>query len=180
MRASSELSEHESKRQRLLVEAARACFLRFGYQKTSLDDIAREAGLSRPLIYRSFKNKADIFAAVFEHTFEHHWPVAEAAASGRGSKRDKLLRVYDVLLIEPWEEISQGPMLADYYKALERLVPSAKARHEKLKLRTTESILGDRELAQVFILSVEGLLSDLPSVRTLRRRLELLVDRFVS
>ena len=31
------------------------CFLQFGYAKTSMDDVASNANLSRPLIYLRFK-----------------------------------------------------------------------------------------------------------------------------
>lgn len=37
-----------------VVAAARACLARWGLQKTTIDDIAREAGCSRATIYRAF------------------------------------------------------------------------------------------------------------------------------
>jgi TetR/AcrR family transcriptional regulator, transcriptional repressor of aconitase len=169
----------QQERRRLLIEAARSCFLQFGFAKTSLDDIAKRAKISRPLIYRSFKNKEDIFAAVFEFTFEDRWPAAEKAANGKGSKKTRLLRVYELLLIEPWEEISGGPMLDEYYEACERLIPKAEEKHARLQLKYTQAVLGDRELSELFMLAADGLTIDLPPTATLRRRLELLVERFV-
>jgi len=173
-------SEHEVKRRRLLIEAARSCFLQFGYAKTSLDDIAKRANISRPLIYRSFKNKEDIFAAVFEFTFEERWPAAERASKGRGSKRERLFRIYELLLIEPWEEISGGPMVQEYYEMCERLIPEAESKHARLQLKFTQAVLGDREIAELFMLAADGLTIDLPKTTTLRRRLELLVARFAG
>jgi TetR/AcrR family transcriptional regulator, transcriptional repressor of aconitase len=171
----------QKERRRLLVEAARSCFLQFGFAKTSLDDIAKRANISRPLIYRSFKNKEDIFAAVFEFTFEERWPAAEKAAKARGvPKKEKLFRIYELLLLEPWDEISGGPMLDEYYEACERLIPKAEEKHARLQLKYTQTVLGDRELSELFMLAADGLTIDLPSTGTLRRRLELLVERFVS
>ena len=65
-------------RKKTIVEAARACFLQFGFAKTALDDIARKARVSRPLIYRTFKNKDEIFAAVFDALFDRQYPAVEA------------------------------------------------------------------------------------------------------
>lgn len=47
-----------------ILEAAKECFARYGYQKTSMEDIAREAGLSRRSVYRYFPDKSALFAEV--------------------------------------------------------------------------------------------------------------------
>ena len=43
-----------------IVDAACACFERFGVRKTTIDDVAREAGVSRATMYRYFRNKEDL------------------------------------------------------------------------------------------------------------------------
>ena len=43
-----------------VVDAALACFARWGVAKTSLDDIAKEAGVSRATIYRLFPGGKDV------------------------------------------------------------------------------------------------------------------------
>lgn len=43
-----------------ICQAALACFLRLGIQRTTMTDIAREAGITRPTLYKHFKNKADV------------------------------------------------------------------------------------------------------------------------
>ena len=48
-----------------VVRAARACFLRFGTEKTSVSDVAKEAGLSRGTVYRHFADRAEMIEAVF-------------------------------------------------------------------------------------------------------------------
>lgn len=47
-----------------ILAAAEECFARYGFQKTSMEDIAREAGLSRRSIYRHFPDKAALFNEV--------------------------------------------------------------------------------------------------------------------
>lgn len=47
-----------------ILEAAWAGFAAYGFRKTSMDDIARGAGMSRPALYLHFKNKEAIFRAL--------------------------------------------------------------------------------------------------------------------
>ncbi|SEU22882.1 TetR/AcrR family transcriptional regulator [Stigmatella erecta] len=166
-------------RRKAILEAARGCFLQFGYAKTSLDDIAQRANISRTLIYRKFKNKDDIFSALLDFMFEERYPKADAVLAGPGGKRDKLLQVYELLVVEPWGELAGTPMVAEFYEACSRLFPEVDSKHERLRLKYTQAVLEPKEIAELFMLAVDGLLADLPPVRTLRRRLQLLAERFV-
>jgi AcrR family transcriptional regulator len=169
----------DAERRREIVEAARQCFLQFGYAKTSLDDIAKRAGISRPLIYRKFKNKEDVFSAVYEQLLEGLYPHVEQVLAGRGTAREKLLGVYEHLLMEPWEMLEGAPMAAEFYEACSKVLPEVEAKHERLRLKYTQAVLGSKELSEVFMLAVDGLGVDVPSARVLRRRLQVLVERFV-
>jgi AcrR family transcriptional regulator len=48
------------------IEAATAVFTRFGYAKTTMGDIASEAGMSRPALYLLFPDKQAVFDRVIE------------------------------------------------------------------------------------------------------------------
>lgn len=48
----------------LILLAGSECFARYGYDKTTLDDIGRRAGLNKASLYYYFKNKEEIFIAV--------------------------------------------------------------------------------------------------------------------
>jgi AcrR family transcriptional regulator len=48
-------------RRRAIVTAAAGVFLRYGFKKTSMDDLARAAGLSRQGLYLHFPTKEAIF-----------------------------------------------------------------------------------------------------------------------
>jgi TetR/AcrR family transcriptional repressor of mexJK operon len=47
-----------------MVAAATRAFLKDGYDAVSIGQVAREAGVSTRTIYKRFRNKADLFAAV--------------------------------------------------------------------------------------------------------------------
>jgi len=46
-----------------LVDAARRCFERFGFEKTTLSDVAAEAGVTRRTVYRYFDNTDELLRA---------------------------------------------------------------------------------------------------------------------
>jgi len=45
-------------------------FLRYGHARTTMNDVAEEAGISRPALYLVFQRKEDIFAAVIDRLIE--------------------------------------------------------------------------------------------------------------
>lgn len=49
-----------------LCEAALECVIRNGLEKTTMSDIAREAGVARPTLYKHFKSKIEIFFAAMD------------------------------------------------------------------------------------------------------------------
>ncbi len=54
------------KRQAILV-AAKDLFLQLGYEGSSMDAIAQEAGVSKLTVYNHFKDKENLFVAAIEH-----------------------------------------------------------------------------------------------------------------
>ena len=77
----------ENEARRRIVEAAMACIDRVGLAKTSLSDVAVEAGVTRQTVYRYFPSLADILIAVaeagaeeFAERMEHHLASFASAA----------------------------------------------------------------------------------------------------
>lgn len=50
-------------REERILDAAAALLVRWGYRKTSIDDVAREAGIGQGTIYLHWKSKNDLFRA---------------------------------------------------------------------------------------------------------------------
>ena len=70
------------KRQRTraaLLEAARALIRKKGYARTTLEDVARHAGMTTGAIYGNFKNRAELFVALGQTYWK---PVAPRVAPG--------------------------------------------------------------------------------------------------
>jgi AcrR family transcriptional regulator len=69
------MSNQTDKKQQI-VKGAETLFYKFGYIKTSLEDIAKEAGLGKGTIYYYFESKEDIFLEVVKQhatEFYNHW-----------------------------------------------------------------------------------------------------------
>ncbi|MFX1286846.1 MAG: TetR/AcrR family transcriptional regulator [Promethearchaeota archaeon] len=60
----------KKKRQEQILLAARECFEKFGYNKTTLDDIGQKIGLNKASIYYYFKNKEAIYMAIVLRDFK--------------------------------------------------------------------------------------------------------------
>jgi AcrR family transcriptional regulator len=53
----------EDHRRLTILAAAFDIVMRYGFKRTTMDDIARQAGMSRPALYLFYKNKTEIFRA---------------------------------------------------------------------------------------------------------------------
>lgn len=58
----------EAARQVAIVDAATGIFLRYGFKKTTMEDIARTVGVSRQALYLYFPTKEAVFKAVISRT----------------------------------------------------------------------------------------------------------------
>lgn len=55
----------------IIVDAARDVFARYGYKKTTLDDIAASIYKAKSSLYYYFKSKEEVFQAVIEAEVDH-------------------------------------------------------------------------------------------------------------
>lgn len=72
--------EHLDARRRQILDGAARCFARNGFHATSMQDILREAGLSAGAVYRYFRSKEELIAAIAAEAFAGIRAAFEAAA----------------------------------------------------------------------------------------------------
>ena len=161
-----------------ILTAARWCFLNFGFAKTTFEDIAKRANLSRTLLYRIFKDKEEIYQAVFVDWLVSRKPAAKQAVKEPGSPYKRLVTVCRLMALEPWAEMVGAPMGSEFIEACERINPESEALYRKVVLECVAEILGDEASAEVFLLALDGLFADHPSVEMLEQRMQLLAARF--
>ncbi len=77
-----------------ILQSAWQAFSAYGFRKTSMDDIARGAGMSRPAVYLHFRNKEAIFTALVEAYYAQALEDVQAALEREGSLVDRLGRAF--------------------------------------------------------------------------------------
>ena len=93
-----EPTEASAARQASIIEAALGVFLRYGFKKTSMDDLARAAGLSRQGLYLHFPTKEALFKAMVTHSIETMRAAArETLAREDLELEDRVLGAFDAM-----------------------------------------------------------------------------------
>src|SRR3981189_340004 len=95
-----------------ILMAATAIFLRYGFKKTSMDDVARAAGVSRQGLYLYFDTKDLLFREALQHLMSHLISAAGAAAEDRNlSLRDRLLGAFEAVHCSAFHNASREAAL---------------------------------------------------------------------
>src|SRR6202048_2591191 len=95
-----------------ILEAATAIFLRYGFKKTSMDDVARAAGVSRQGLYLYFDTKDLLFRESLQHLHSRLISNARAAAEDANlSFRDRLLGAFEAVHCSAFHNASREDAL---------------------------------------------------------------------
>ena len=73
-------------RRRQILEVALDLFSRDGFHHVSMDDIAERAEVSKPVLYRHFPSKLDLYLAVVDHRGEALVAAVDEALAGVGAR----------------------------------------------------------------------------------------------
>lgn len=77
-----------------LVGVARAVFAGRGYRTTSMDTIAEEAGVSKPVLYQHFASKQDLYLALIDDSARHLAGQVEHALNSTDDPRGRIRATY--------------------------------------------------------------------------------------
>ena len=143
--------EHVEATRRAIVRAARSRFGDLGFAATSLDDVAADAGVTKGALYHHFRNKADLFLAVYDEV--------EGELSARGTEAglagtdavDALQRAFGAFLDLALDPVVQRVALLD--------APAVLGTAAKLEVDARHSLAGVRAAVEIGI--AEGLLEPL-------------------
>ncbi len=96
-------------RQQTILTAAWAAFATYGYRKTSMDDIARGAAMSRPALYLHYRNKQDIFRSLAQYYYDQAVEAVELALKKPGPLADALAAGFYAQAGEVFEAMLSSP-----------------------------------------------------------------------
>ena len=100
------------KRTRIL-EGAMKAFLAYGYQRTTMDDIARAAEMSRPALYLLFRNKGDIYRAIAADIMDQSLLDAGRALAQQGNLAERLSGLIEDAVFALHDRLAGSPHAAD-------------------------------------------------------------------
>jgi len=81
-----------------LIESAEAHFRRFGYRRTTVDDITGDAGTGKGSLYLHFESKQAVYLAVVEASVERFVRRASGLLGGAGTVPEKLRSLVDMTI----------------------------------------------------------------------------------
>jgi AcrR family transcriptional regulator len=110
----------ESRRAEIL-DAALQVFGQYGYRRTSMDDVARQADIAKGTIYLSFTSKEEVFQALSERLSQRMLVGAEAASRRPGTTAGKLAAMHAAWFGTYAETITRSPHAAELLDAKHRL-----------------------------------------------------------
>lgn len=105
----------DTDRRATILEAGLVTFARFGYRKTSMEEVARAAHISRPGLYFLFTSKEALFRAAVTQALERDIAKVEQMLAGtEGLLRERLLGSFD-----QWAGHYIGPLSRDISAVIE-------------------------------------------------------------
>lgn len=90
MRAETELSASGPRRREEVLAAAAECFMRRGYENTSMDDVAQALGATKGRVYHHFNSKPDLYFAVHRRAMSMLTERVTPFAISAGSAAERL------------------------------------------------------------------------------------------
>jgi AcrR family transcriptional regulator len=115
--------ESSSAKPNAIVLAALELFTRYGYRKTSIDDIAEAAQVAKRTVYLHFENKAAVFLAILEYLGDQVRQRCVAAERIGGKTIDRLtglLNAYFGMAFEVFSKSEHMPELEETFSKLAR------------------------------------------------------------
>lgn len=112
------------KRDRIL-DAAQSLFVRYGVKRTSIDDVAREAGIAKGTVYLSFRSKAELFSAIADRLCANTLADARRIVLEATPPTDRLVGVLDCYIGATHRLVAQSPHIAELTASTEALSAAA-------------------------------------------------------
>jgi AcrR family transcriptional regulator len=122
----------------LVLKAARRVFLAKGYEGSSLEAIAEEAGFSKGVVYSQFDSKADLFLALLERRISERAEQNQrvAAESAGAASVSALVR----LAMRSFLEEPEWALLVAEFRVQAARDASLNSRYAKVHARTVERL----------------------------------------
>lgn len=117
---------HEKTEQ--VIAAAWKVFIRYGYRRVTMADLAQAAQMSRPALYLVFSSKEQIFIEVVSRLTSSHLEEIREGILRLKTVDEKLEFAFEVWVVRPFELIQSSPDAADLYESVKEFAAEAISR----------------------------------------------------
>ena len=180
------MHKNEAMRREQALNAARQVFLRYGYKRTTMGDLAAAAHMSRPALYLLFPSKEEVFGAVMEQLFAELLNLIREGIATRATAYEQLVFAFEVWAIEPFKAVQAAPdakdVLESSYTFAPAITANAMADFERLLgsilaplAREAPLVMSPDRVARILAAAVPGFKQSASSVNELQRLIEDLV-----
>ncbi|MBN1347493.1 MAG: TetR/AcrR family transcriptional regulator [Phycisphaerae bacterium] len=167
-------------RQQVMDEASRL-FLHYGFKKTTMDEIARQVGISKGALYLHFDSKEAIFTEIGNQVRTQVLGLIAGIATGDLPPDDKIRRMHADALLFVWDYFHQAPHApeiwgeattmfnarnTEFYKQCQRLEAQVVGEGQNLGMFRRD--LGPDRVAKLMALASQGMAP--PYLRISERR----------
>lgn len=104
-----------NEKQVIILEAALRLFMQYGFKRVKMQDIADASNMSRPALYLEFPNKEAIFDAIIRDWGKRGIAEIRADLVELSGLEAKLILVFDIWTVRPFELIGRSPDAADLF-----------------------------------------------------------------
>jgi AcrR family transcriptional regulator len=160
-----------------IVAAAVPVFSRYGYARTSMADIAAEAGVSRATLYLHFKDKEAVFRRGCEALHAEALEAARAGLATDGPLEERLclgLSAYMMTLMAPVMHSPHGQELFDASKSVACAIFIANRGHLIGLVQEAIAARGRADaaaVAEILVCAAEGIKAASPDLASIERRI---------
>ena len=119
----------------LIAEAAMQQFTRFGLRKTTMQDVADAAEISRQTLYNCVPNKDALLRLVAQFYFRDNIQRCETALSAAQDLENAFEILIDHFVVEPWKTVKSMPEAEEFELASSGIIA------EEIKLAVQQKTL---------------------------------------
>ena len=113
-----------------VIAAAFQVFMKYGYRRVTMADLAEAAQMSRPALYLIFPSKEQIFIEVISRALAANLDEIRRGIQPLKTVEEKLALVCELRFVCPFELIRASPDAADIYESMHEFAADLMARAE--------------------------------------------------
>ncbi|MEM7300449.1 MAG: TetR/AcrR family transcriptional regulator [Pseudomonadota bacterium] len=130
-----------------IVEAAIRTVSRYGVRRTTMSDIASEAGVSRQTLYASYSCKEQIMTACLRHMADEKHATIQCEWKNVTTLSEKLDIFFQYCVVEPFNMLKAMPDSEDLYSGFNAAAMAELERANQEKKGLLETLFSDAAIA---------------------------------